>query len=327
MILDLPRFVTAERPYWEELKTMLDRIEDDPYTRMTASDVARLRYLYGRAVAGFAKMTPYSETEAREYLEALLARAYANCHPNRAEGGRFRPLRWLLRTLPQTFRRRWLAFALSLGLTIAGVGFGAAAITFDPGAKAVLMPFSQLLESPADRVHREESAKTDRMAGEKSTFAAYLMTHNIQVTLFTFALGATWAIGSTVLLFYNGVTLGAVVADYVRSGYGLFVAGWLLPHGVIEIPAILIGGQAAFVLASALIGWNDGASARARLRLVRGDVLTLAGGASLMLVWAGIVESFLSQYHYPVLPYSLKIAFGAAEGCVLILYFWRSGRT
>lgn len=326
MILDLPRFVKAERPYWEELDALMTRIEDDPFMRLSVTEVARLQYLYSRSIAALAKMAPFVDTQAREYLESVLARAYANCHPNRGTKNKLRPFHWLTTTFPQTFRKHWRAFAFSVALTVAGSSFGALALTFDPNAKAVLMPFPQLLQSPADRVKRDEQRKADRMAGVKGTFAAQLMTHNIQVALTTFALGATWGVGSTVLLFYNGVTLGAVVADYVKSGYGLFVAGWLLPHGVIEIPAILIAGQAAFVLASALIGWGNALSSRARLRAVSGDILTLAGGAGVLLVWAGIVESFLSQYHYPVLPYSLKIAFGVVEAGLLTVFLIRAAR-
>ena len=128
------------------------------------------------------------------------------------------------------------------------------------------------------------------------------MTHNIQVTALTMAMGLTWGFGTLVLLFYNGVILGAVCADYIAGGQGVFLTGWLLPHGAVEIPSILIGGQAGFVLASALIGWGDRVPRAERLRLVAPDLFAIIGGAACMLVWAGIVEAFVSQYHQPVLP-------------------------
>jgi hypothetical protein len=62
------------------------------------------------------------------------------------------------------------------------------------------------------------------------------------------------------------------------------------------------------------------------MRLVWGDLTTLIGGVALMLVWAGIVEAFFSQHHEPVLPYSVKIAFGVVELCLLVLFLGRSGR-
>jgi hypothetical protein len=44
-----------------------------------------------------------------------------------------------------------------------------------------------------------------------------------------------------------------------------------------------------------------------------------------MLVWAGFVEAFLSQYHEPVVPYSVKIAFGCVELTLLTAFLAKSG--
>ena len=43
-------------------------------------------------------------------------------------------------------------------------------------------------------------------------------------------------------------------------------------------------------------------------------------------MWAGVVEAFISQYHQPVLPYSIKIAMGWAELAVLIAWLGLGGR-
>ena len=140
------------------------------------------------------------------------------------------------------------------------------------------------------------------------------------------AAGITWGAGTLILLFYNGVILGAVAADYIAAGQGTFLAGWLLPHGSIEIPAILVGGQAGFLLAGALIGWGSGETRAERFRAVGPDLLALMGGAAAMLVWAGIVEAFISQYHQPTLPYALKIAFGACQLAALTAFLSWAGR-
>jgi uncharacterized membrane protein SpoIIM required for sporulation len=327
MILDLPRFIDAERPYWNELDTLLSKREADPYLRLSFEQVNRLQYLYARCSSALAQLSTFSaEPQTREYLESLVARAYAECHSNRARTEPFRPIYWLRETFPQTFRKHLLAFWLSLAVTLLGTTFGSAALLFDPSAKAVLMPFSSLRQSPAERIKQEEASRGDRLAGHKSTFSAQLMTHNMQVAFLTFAMGATWGVGSLLLLFYNGVALGAVAADYIHAGFTPFLLGWLLPHGVIEIPAILIAGQAGFVLASALIGWTKASRKRQLLRAVSADLLTLAGGAALMLVWAGVIEAFFSQYHQPALPYALKIGFGLIELSALVFYLSRAGK-
>jgi uncharacterized membrane protein SpoIIM required for sporulation len=137
----------------------------------------------------------------------------------------------------------------------------------------------------------------------------------------------TMGFGTLVVLFYNGVILGAVVVDYVAAGETTFLLGWLLPHGTIEIPAILIAGQGGLVLGSALIGWRSRAPLRMRLRVVGPDLATLIGGVAILLVWAGLVESFFSQYHEPVVPYFAKIAFGLVELGLLVSFLMLSGRS
>jgi hypothetical protein len=62
-----------------------------------------------------------------------------------------------------------------------------------------------------------------------------------------------------------------------------------------------------------------------RLRAVSGDITTLIFGVGLMLIWAGFIEAFLSQYHEPVIPYDVKIAFGGVELMLLAAFLARSG--
>ena len=164
------------------------------------------------------------------------------------------------------------------------------------------------------------------MAGAKSRFSAELMTHNTKVAIFTLALGMTFGIGTGVLLFYNGVVLGAVVADYLIAGEGVFLTAWLLPHGSVEIPAILLAGQGGLLLGRTLLFASGRHSLGQRLRMIREDLVILIGGIALLLVWAGIIESFMSQYHEPILPYSVKIVFGALQLCGLFAYVGYFGR-
>lgn len=326
MIIDLQKFVATERPYWTELETFLNKLEADPQRTMTLEELKRFHYLYERTSADLGKiMTFASEPETRRYLESLVARAYGEIHETREKPHRLRPLFWLFNTFPQTFRGHLRAFWLSLAITIAGCAFGGFAIGFDPDAKAVLMPFSHLQGDPSERVGREEKATDDRLSGAKTTFSTSLMTHNTKVSIFTMALGMTYAVGTIVSLFYNGVILGAVAVDYIRAGETKFLIGWLLPHGSFEIPAIIIAGQAGLILGGALIGWGKRKSLRVRLREISHDLMTLIFGVGLMLVWAGFIESFFSQYHEPVLPYWLKITFGCIELSLLCLFLSRAG--
>lgn len=329
MIIDLNKFVANERPYWTELESTLNRLENSSRRVLSFEEIRRFHYLYERTAAGLAKVNTFaSEPETRRYLESLVARAYGEVHETRNRQHRFSPLVWFFQTLPQSFRRHIRAFWLSVGITLLGVIFGGFAVAYDPEAKAAVLPemFASHLADPSERVAREERNPDDASAGHMSSFSAQLMVNNIGVSIKAMAFGMTWGIGTIILLFYNGIILGLVGVDYIMAGQTTFLLGWLLPHGVIEIPAILMGGQAGLMLGGALIGWGRRETMRARLRAITPDLVTLIFGVALMLVWAGLVESFFSQYHQPVLPYAFKIAFGFVELALLIVFLGRCGR-
>jgi uncharacterized membrane protein SpoIIM required for sporulation len=330
MIIDIERFINEEKRYWTELELILDKLDRDPFRKMNLSEFKRLHYLYQRTSSDLARVTGFStETEIRRYLESLVGHAYAEVHEIREKLHRFSPLRWFFRVFPQTFRQHLRAFVLALGIMAFGFAIGGIAISIDREAKTVILPYSHLQMDPSERVAFEEKtgATKDRLMGKKATFSAFLMTHNTRVSLFTFAMGFTWGIGTVVLLFYNGIILGATALDFVHAGQSTFLIGWLLPHGAIEMPAIVLAGQAGFILAGALIGWGRRVSFKKRLRAVAPELVTLLCGLAIMLVWAGIVEAFFSQYHEPVIPYHAKIVFGALELTALILFLGLSGKS
>ncbi|MGA7564661.1 MAG: stage II sporulation protein M [Terriglobales bacterium] len=166
------------------------------------------------------------------------------------------------------------------------------------------------------------AAKRTMYAVTEAAFSAELIKHNIQVALLAAALGVTFGIGTALLLFENGVLLGAVAVHYTQQGFGLFMTAWLLPHGVFEIPSILIAGQAGFYLARLLLRRREDRNVRQSMR----EWLVLVAGLAMMLVWAGLMEAFFSQHHAPTLPYGFKVAVAAAELVLLTIYLLMTGR-
>ncbi len=332
MIVNLHRFLERRRPVWSEFERRISAAADAPFQRLELDDLRRLIELYEEVAADLADVRELGgESELRAYLEALVARAHAEIHALREPAVRWRPGRWFAESLPAAIRRRWRAGTLAIAIYAVGAAFGAAALIVDPSAREQWLPFDHLRKPPAERVEleqREMSARGDRDEREYRTFAAWLWVNNVRVSLLLLALGMTFGVGTAAVLTLNGMLLGAVAADFVVAGQTRFLLGWLLPHGAVEIPAIWLAGQAGFTIGGALLG--TGAAARPplaeRLGAVRTDVLALIGAAAALLIWAAVVESFLSQHHEPRLPYGIKIAIGVLELSALGAYLWRVGR-
>lgn len=327
MILDLDKFIAKERFFWDELADLLRRQDAQPDRRQSLEEAKRFYYLYQRTSSDLVKLKTFAgEAETTRFLERLVARSYSCLHEDGGEQVPFRPWQWFTRTFPATFRRHWIAFFLSFGTFCLGAGLGAGALKLNYESKADFIPpqFSHLNEKPSKRVEREEKKDFDAFQG-RHAFSAQLMTHNTKVTIMTMVTGFLWGVFTLILLFYNGTLIGVVIYDYLTDGQGVFLSAWLLPHASFELPAIFIGGQAGLIIAHTMFGWGTNLRLRQRFARIRGDLLTLVGGAGLLLIWAGIVESFLSQYHDPQF-YPWKIGFGAVQLLALILYLTLCGR-
>ncbi len=323
MIVDLQAFANRGQPSWDELDALLERLAEQP-ERLDLADAARLHELYERACADLLALgESYAGSDLHSNLETLVGRAYGEIHAGRRVKLRWTPGNWFLRSFPRTFRRHIRLFALASLITLGGGLLGGVGVLVDPVAKQAVLPFHGVPDDPVQRVRHEERHSLKEQE-RRSEFSAALMANNIRVSVNALALGVTCGVGTGIVLFYNGVILGAVCADYVAAGQSRFLVAWLLPHGAIEIPCILIAGQSGLLLGLALLGRRRREPLAVRLRAVRADLVTLVGGGALLLVWAAIVESFLSQYHAPSL-YGAKIAFGALQAFLLAMLLWRGG--
>ena len=172
-----------------------------------------------------------------EYLNALVARGYAQTYPGQPvrirDAGAF-----VARGFPRLVRREWKAVLASYLLFFLGLGFGYVAIAVDPDAALALVPAEHQHLDPVERVHLEESPEAGLNGGEQAQFAGLLFTHNIEVAFLVFALGLSVGVGTVVMLWYNGLMLGALAMAYQAKGEALWFWAWILPHGVVEISAI-----------------------------------------------------------------------------------------
>ncbi len=133
-----------------------------------------------------------------------------------------------------------------------------------------------------------------RWSSTLGTFAAELFSHNSRVGITAFATGFVAGLPTVMLLFYNGLVLGAFAALYTSRGLGWDIWGWLLPHGVTELLAVILCGAAGLQLAHGLVFLG----ARPRMDALRErgrDAGVSVLGCVLMLVIAGMIEGIFRQ--------------------------------
>ena len=318
--MELGEFIEFRRPKWVALEALLDRAEHGGLKHLPLEDARSLSRLYRAASSDLLWVRGRAgSADVSGFLNDLVGRAYALTYP----GKRVRlgdAWRFVIVGFPELMKQEWRVFVASALLLSVGFGFGWIGMMVDPNAAPYLVPAQHLHLDPSERA-KAESGSPAVGAGEQAVFSSSLFTHNIGVAFFAFALGLTAGVGTAIMLFGNGVLLGALAWVYASKGLEGWFWAWILPHGIPEITAICIAGAGGFVLARGLVS-PMGRSRRAALRLEAVVAVRLVLGTLGLFVLAGLIEGTISQIHPPRLSIGFKLGFGLVVGSGVYAYLW-----
>ncbi|MBJ6763135.1 stage II sporulation protein M [Myxococcaceae bacterium JPH2] len=316
--MEMAEFIESRRPRWERLESLLDKSERGGLRGLSLEDARSLGRLYRAASSDLLWVRARSgSADVSAYLNDLVGRAYALTYPGQ------RP-RWadvwgfVSRGFPAVLHREWRMYVAAVLLMLAGVGFGYVGMMVDPDAAQYLVPADHRELDPAARADREASGE-GMTVQDQAQFSSFLFTHNIQVAFFCFALGVTLGLGTAVMLFVNGLFLGALAQVYAAKGLAGWFWAWILPHGIPEITAICIAGAAGLVIARGMVA-PQGLSRRQALRQEAITAVKLLFGTLALFVLAGCIEGSISQIHPPRLSVAFKISFALVVGAGVYAY-------
>lgn len=316
--MEVAEFIESRRPRWEKLEALLDKAEGEGLRALSLEDARSLGKMYRAVSSDLLWVRARSgSADVSAYLNDLVGRAYALTYPGKRP--RFADV-WgfVSRGFPALLRREWRMYIASVLMFMAGMGFGYLGMTMDPDGAHYLVPGDHLKLDPVERAEKE--AKGDGMTvDEQAYFSSYLFTHNIQVAFLAFALGITVGIGTAVMLFVNGLFLGALAQVYAAKGMMGWFWAWILPHGIPEITAICIAGAAGLVIARGLAA-PKGLPRGLALRQEAVTAVKLLFGTLALFVLAGFIEGTVSQIHPPKLSVEFKISFALVVGSGVYAY-------
>ncbi|ADO70869.1 stage II sporulation protein M [Stigmatella aurantiaca] len=328
--MDVAEFIEARRPRWEQLESLLDKAEVGGLRLLSLEEARSLGKMYRAVSSDLLWVRARSgSAEVSAYLNDLVGRAYALTYP----GKRPRLVdvwAFVSHGFPALLRREWRMYIASVLMLLAGAGFGYLGMVMDPDAAHYLVPEEHLKIDPSERAAQEASGQ-GMSVEEQAYFSSFLFTHNIQVAFLAFALGITVGIGTALMLFVNGLFLGALAQVYAAKGLAGWFWAWILPHGIPEITAICIAGAAGLVIARGLAA-PRGLPRGVALRQEAVTAVKLLFGTLVLFVLAGIIEGTVSQIHPPRLSVTFKVSFALAVGAGVYAYLcsdflraWREG--
>lgn len=280
---------------WSELDRLLQIAEKKGIRKLDPKQLERLPLLYRAALSSLSVARSISLDRALlEYLETLCGRAYFTVYGSSTRlRDSFSSL--LVDRFPNAVRRNLLPIGIAGAFMLLGVAVAWVLTARDPDW--FYMFVDESMANGRDPAATTEELRETLYTYEDSglaTFASYLFTHNTRVGFLAFTLGFLAGVPVYILMFTNGMVLGAFAALFASRGLGVDLWLWILPHGVTEIGAIVLCGGAGLMIANAILfpGRNTRMANLARKGREAG---VIAMGCAVMFLIAGLIEGFFRQ--------------------------------
>ncbi|MCT8002043.1 stage II sporulation protein M [Sphingomonas sanguinis] len=322
-LVNASRFRAAHEADWTRLDMLLRRIEKRSVRVLSEDDLLALPLLYRITLSSLSVARETSLDRALiAYLEQLCARAYFQLY-GVSDSPWHDLARFFTQGWPKAVASLWRETLVMAFLTLAGALAAYALVRADPSWFYGFIP--EALAGGRDPGASAATLRQSLYGSQESglgIFASFLFGHNAQIAIFAFALGFAFVVPTALLVLYNGLTLGAMIAVFADKGLSPNFLAWLAIHGTTELFAIMISGAAGMRIGTAIA--FPGRRTRMDALVVAGRTSAIAVmGVVLMLAVAAILEGIGRQV---VTSDGLRVGIGLAALGAWLVYYYGIGR-
>lgn len=291
--------VTERETRWQELTYLLNQVDRGGIAALTAREVKRMASLYRQVSIDLSQARAREDDPERiHYLNLLAARAHGRVYATKKVDTR--PIVWFLLTgFAQLLRKRWRPVAIATAAMFLPAIASTVAIIRDPEIAYSLFD-PNMVEFENLRIEKQQGQYKGNFTFDTAVShaaAAGIIANNCFVAIRSFAFGALFCVPGLLIMIYNGQMLGTYTGVLYNGGYAWDFYTLILTHGVLELSALCIAGGAGVHAGWALVA--PGARPRSdALKSAAKDAFGLLAGSLVMLVFAGIIEAYVTP-HYP----------------------------
>ncbi len=312
------RFLDERKDNWQRLEELLDMRATGGLRGLSRLEVREFGELYRRAAADLA----IARAETRDpklinYLNSLVIRAHGRIYRAESDGAGL-IAKFFAEDLPRTWRKNWRYMAVAFGIYVGFAVFGFIATWIDTDFTHFVM-LSGVTEQITSNNHWWLRLNDANQIG-----ATQILSNNILVTFKVFAMGVFLGIGSFYDLAFEGARLGSVFGACYKLNppFGDALATFVVGHGVVELSCIFFCAGAGMMIGYSIIAPGDLTRAQA-LKKKGVEAAKIVIGCAVFLVFAGIIEGFLSPSDVHPL---VKVATGVGTGLAMYSYLTFAGR-
>ncbi len=260
--------------------------------------------------------TFYRRRTVRVYLNQLAQKVYTGVHKQKGESLKKFLTVWQTSLPLEIYRsRKNLLFALVAFLVYTLIGVVTTYV--DPDFPRIVMG-DGYVDMTVQNIQNGNPLRVYETDDQMAMFIQ-ITTNNLKVAFLTFFVGFFFTVGTHILLFYNGVMLGAF--QYFFHAKGLLITSFLgiWIHGAFEISAIVLAGGAGITAGNGLLFPKS----YTRLQSLQ---LSTKRGLKIMLslvpfiIAAGFLESYVT-HNYQDLPTWSKVMLIVLSFAIILFFY------
>ena len=306
--MDIDAFVATHQGAWWRLQQLTDKTRK--VARVSPDELDEMVHLYQRVGANLAhaRVQYASDSALVNRLTLLVTDAHGVLYGQPDTEVQRGIQQFATVTFPAAIYslRRYIAIAAAL--TFLPWAFFQIWLAISPAAFDVVAP-----DAAAQQYinHDFESYYSNQPS---QNFATEVFLNNIRVGFLAFAAGILLCVVSAALLAYNGANVGIAGGLFTNVGQADKFWGLILPHGMLELSAVIVAGAAGLRIGWAIIDPGDRTRVNALTEEARraGSVLV---GLVVAFLLAALVEGFVTGRPWPT---SLRIGIGV----FVFVVFW-----
>ncbi len=312
--MDIDRYLVTNRPGWGRLTQLTGQVASKP-SALSSDEVKEFLTLYQRASSqlSFAR-GHYGNPELTAELTTLVANANAVIYRRTSS--------------PASSFRRFFTIYFPAAVWHLRKTIGVAALaTFLPALALGLWLGNDVdslnaLDDEASQAAYVDEQFEDYYSSEPAAeFATAVLLNNIRVSFTAFGAGILFGVGTLFILAFNGANLGVAWAVFIAAGQQSKFFGLIIPHGLLELSAIVLAGAAGMSIGFAMLAPGDRHRSAALAEEARRAIVVVIG-LILVFIVAGLIEGFVT----PGLPAIPRITIGVAVEAVFVTYIVAFGR-
>ncbi len=312
--MDVDRYIRLHRPTWNRLAELTARVRRRP-SKLDAAEIDEFTTLYRRVSSqlSFAR-GHYDDPVLTAELNHTVGMANAAFYGRRAG--------------TVTSLRRFFAISFPAAVWHLRRVIGVATLCMFVPAIVMALWLSgsdRALDVAAPEAQRaayvDEEFEAYYSSAPASQFATEVLVNNIRVSFLAFALGVFLCFGTVAVLVLNGINLGVAWAVFIEAGQQSKFFGLILPHGLLELTAIVVAGAAGLSMGWAIIDPGDRTRAAAFADEARRSVVVVLGLVIAFII-AGLIEGFIT----PGLDTIPRVTIGVVVELVFVAYVVGFGR-